>query len=81
MVELNLHSAVASFWENHGEILALLHTEILQGSFTQEIIGHFICAFLAGFGFCYGLNPPLKTLVWSGVFAAVGHISLAFKPF
>lgn len=78
MVDLHLHSAVASFWESHAQILALLHTEILQGSFIEATIGHFICAFLAGFGFCYGLNPPLKTLVWSGIFAAVGHTSRSY---
>ncbi|MGX3097373.1 threonine/serine exporter family protein [Helicobacter sp. 23-1046] len=78
MMDFNLHGAIASFWENHSEILGILHTEILQGSFTQEIIGHFICAFLAGFGFCYGLNPQLKTLVWSAVFAGIGHTSRAY---
>lgn len=75
MFDFNLHSDIASFWAQHTEVLAILHTEILQGSFMQSIIGHFICAFLAGFGFTYGLNPPLKTLIWSGIFASIGHIS------
>ncbi len=59
--------------QGYPQIQEILHSQFMQDSILQEAISRFIFAFIAGFGFAYGLNPMKKTIIWSALFAAIGY--------
>lgn len=50
-----------------------LYATTWHNSLLLSFILDFCFAFVAGFGFAYGLNPLKRTLLWSALFAGLGY--------
>lgn len=61
--------------ENYPYLQEIFYSQFLTNSIWQESISNIIFAFFAGLGFAYGLNPSVRTIVWSALIAAIGYQS------